>query len=86
MFQHHEKRKGIYKFNTDAQALLNNLQSQEIEEINQSMAIKEGNPPPKCTKTDLIKRLEGSLHIFNHIATNLIDSVEPGPPAMRIVL
>ena len=53
MFKYHGNRKVVYKFTDSAQSLLNDLQSQEIHNINK--AIKEGNPPPKCKKMDLIK-------------------------------
>ena len=82
MFEHHGERRVSYNFEDEAQVLLNNLQSQEIQEINQ--AIMEGNPPPKCKRMDLIKRLSGAIHIFNHVASKLIDGIKPDPPAMRI--
>ena len=82
MFEYHGQRKVVYKFTDSAQSLLNDLQSQEIHDINE--AIKEGNPPPKCKKMDLIKRLAGSLHIFNHIASKLLEGIQPGPPPQRI--
>ena len=78
MFKYHRNRKVVYKFTDSAQSLLNDLQSQEIHDINE--AIKEGNPPPKCKKMDLIKRLAVSLHIFNQIASKLLKSIQPGPP------
>ena len=82
MFEYHGNRKVVYKFTDSAQSLLNDLQSQEIHDINE--AIKEGNPPPKCKKMDLIKRLAGSLHIFNYIASKLLEGIQPGPPPQRI--
>ena len=82
MFKYHGNRKVVYKFTDSAQSLLNDLQSQEIHDINE--AIKEGNPPPKCKKMDLIKRLAGSLHILNHIASKLLEGIQPGPPPQKI--
>ena len=82
MFEYHGNRKVVYKFTDSSQSLLNDFQSQEIHDINE--AIKEGNPPPKCKKMDLIKRLAGSLHIFNHIASKLLEGIQPGPPPQRI--
>ena len=71
-----------YKFTDDAQELMNNFQSQEIQEIDE--AITEGNPPPKCKKMDLIKKLATALHIFNHVASNLLQGIQSPPPAMRV--
>ena len=73
MFEYYGQRKVVYKFTDSAQSLLNDMQ-----------AIKQGNPPPKCKKMDLIKRLAGSLHIFNHIASKLLEGIQPGPPPQRI--
>ena len=73
---------GIGKKSTNLLTALNDLQSQEIHDINE--AIKEGNPPPKCKKMDLIKRLAGSPHIFNYIASKLLEGIQPGPPPQRI--
>ena len=46
MFEYHGNRKVVYKFTDSAKSLLNDLQSQEIHDINETT--KEGNPPPKC--------------------------------------
>lgn len=71
-----------YKFDDEAQELLHELSKQEIEEIND--ALKEGMPVPKCKKCDLIKRLAGCLHIFNHIAGQLLNGCKPPPTPQRI--
>ena len=78
MFEYHVNRKVVNKFTDSTQSLLNDLQSHEIHDINE--AIKEGNPPPKCKKMDLIKRLAGSLHIFSHIASKPLEGIQPRPP------
>ncbi|XP_020915082.2 uncharacterized protein LOC110252595 [Exaiptasia diaphana] len=75
-------RKVNYKFTDDAQALLQQLSTQEIEDINQ--ALKDGDPVPKCKKCDLVKRIAGCLHIFNNIATNLLDGQKPPTTPQRI--
>ena len=82
MFEYHGQRKVVYKFTDSAQSLLNDLQNQEIHDINE--AIKEGNPAPKGKKMDLIKRLAGSLHILIHIASKLLDGIQPGSPPQKI--
>ncbi|KAK3726241.1 hypothetical protein QZH41_001309 [Actinostola sp. cb2023] len=55
----------------DAEQFLSKLQSEEIQDINN--AINEGHPPPKSKKMDLIRRIAVALHVFNHIASNLIE-------------
>ncbi|KXJ20571.1 hypothetical protein AC249_AIPGENE9420 [Exaiptasia diaphana] len=82
MYQYHGQRQVCYQFTEDAQDLLDSLQSQEIQDIND--AIRDGNPIPKCKQMDIIKRLSASLHIFNHVASKLLQRERPGPPAMRV--
>ena len=77
-----DTRKVNYKFTDNAKELLHNISKQEIEDINE--ALKDGNLVPKCKKCDLVKRLAGCLHIFNNIASHLLNGSKPPPTPQRI--
>ena len=60
----------------------NRLNEEFIAEVNKS--ITEGRTPPKTKKIDIILRVAASLHIFNHVASQLLDQTQPTPPTEEI--
>ena len=47
------------------------VETEFITELNE--AITEGIPSPKSKRTDLVKRLAVSLHVFTHIISDLVE-------------
>lgn len=76
------REKSSYKFKEDGLDLLKNLSDDFIQEVNQ--AIEEGNVPPKSKRIDLIQRVAVSLHVFNHVASALVQGQKPAPPNREV--
>ena len=74
--------KRTYTFSQDAQRHLKELQESCIREIN--AAIQEGRSPPKSKKADLVMRLSVAIHIFVHVAQNLLLGTHPGQPLLEV--
>ena len=66
----------------DAQRHLKELQDSCIREIN--AAIQEGRTPPKSKKAGLVMRLSVDIHIFVHVAQNLLSGTHPDQPPLEV--
>ena len=60
----------------------NRLNEKFIAEVIKS--ITEGRTPPKTKTIDIILRVAASLHIFNHVASQLLNQTQPTPPTEEI--
>lgn len=70
-----------YTLSSEAHCILNTLNEEFIADVNE--AITEGRIPPKTKKIDIILDLwvAASLHIFNHITTQLLQQTQPTMPS-----
>ena len=66
----------------EANDTVNRLNEEFIAEVNE--AITEGQPPPTTKKINIILHVAASLHIFNHVASQLLDQTQPTPPTEEI--
>ena len=64
-----------YTFSEAAQHRLPAHKDDFIQEVND--AIGEGNVPPKSKKVDLLQKVSSALHVFNHIAEELMAGSPP---------
>ena len=71
-----------YTLTQEANDTVNRLNEEFIAEVNE--AITEGRTPPKTKKIDVILRVAASLHVFNHVASQLLDYTQPTPPTDEI--
>jgi len=71
-----------YTLTQEANDTVNGLNEEFIAEVNE--AITEGRTPPKTKKIDVILRVPAVLHIFNHVASQLLEHTQPTPPADKI--
>jgi len=60
-----------YTLTQEANDTVNRLNEEFIAEVNE--AIIDGRTPPRTKKVDIILRIAASLHIFNHVASQLLD-------------
>ena len=70
-----------YKFNNEAQALLKELNTEFINDLNQ--AILAGNVPPKTKKIDIAVKHAVGVHVFEQVATPLIQGQQPECPIQQ---
>ena len=71
-----------YTLSSEAHRILNTLNEEFIADVNE--AITEGRIPPKTKKIDIILRVAASLHIFNHVTTQLLQQTQPTMPSEEI--
>ena len=71
-----------YTLSSEAHRILNRLNEEFIADVNE--AITEGRIPPKTKKIDIILRVAASLHIFNHVTTQLLQQTQPTMPSEEI--
>lgn len=71
-----------YTLSSEAHRILNSLNEEFIADVNE--AITEGRIPPKTKKIDIILRVAASLHIFNHVTTQLLQQTQPTMPSEEI--
>lgn len=71
-----------YTLTQEANDTVNGLNEEFIAEVNE--AITEGRTPPKTKKIDVILHVAAALHIFNHVASQLLEHTQPTPPADKI--
>ena len=64
-----------YTLSSEAHRILNTLNKEFIADANE--AITEGRILPKTKKIDIILRVAASLHIFNHVTTQLRQKTQP---------
>lgn len=62
--------------------MLDNLNTQFIEEIND--ALQEGQPLPKSKKVDIVQRVAVSVHILNHTCSQLLTGQVPTAPSDEV--
>ena len=67
-----------YILTQEASDTVNRLNEEFIPEVNE--AITEVRSPPKTKKIYIILRVAALLHIFNHVASQLLDQTQPTPP------
>lgn len=66
-----------HKLSIKAHSILNMLNKEFKADVNE--AITEGRIPPKTNKIDILQ-VAASLHIFNHITTQLLQQTQPTMP------
>ena len=71
-----------YTLSSKAHCILNTLNEEFIADVNE--AITEGCIPPKTKKIDIILRVAASLHIFNHVTSQLLQQTQPTMPSEEI--
>lgn len=74
--------RSTYTLTEQAQNTVNALNEEFIGEVNE--AITDGRTPPKTKKVDIILRVAAALHVFNHIASQLINQTQPTTPETEI--
>ena len=73
-----------YDFTQAARKVVQSIETEFITELNE--AITQGIPSPKSKRTDLVKRLAVSLHVFGHIVSDLVEERKPRPPSKDVTL
>jgi hypothetical protein len=73
-----------YSFTQAARKVIQSIETELITELNE--AITEGIPSPKSKRTDLVKRLAVSLHVFTHIISDLVEGRKPRSPSKEVTL
>ncbi len=73
-----------YGFTQTARKVMQSIETEFITELNE--AITEGIPSPKSKRTDLVKRLAVSLHVFTHIISDLVEGRKPRSPSKEMTL
>ncbi len=73
-----------YSFTQAARKVIQSIETEFITELNE--AITEGIPSPKSKRTDLVKRLAVSLHVFTHIISDLVEGRKPRSPSKEVTL
>ena len=73
-----------YAFTQAARKVIQSIETEFITELNE--AITKGIPSPKSKRTDLVKRLAVSLHVFTHIISDLVEGRKPRSPSKEVTL
>ncbi len=73
-----------YSFTQAARKVIRSIETEFITELNE--AITEGIPSPKSKRSDLVKRLAISLHVFTHIISDLVEGRKPRSPSKEVTL
>lgn len=71
-----------YTLTQEANDTVIHLNEEFIAEVNE--AITKGGTLPKTKKIDIILLVANSLHIFNHVASQLLNQTQPTPPTDKI--
>ena len=73
-----------YGFTQAARKVIQSIETEFITELNE--AITEGIPSPKSKRTDLVKRLAVSLHVFTHIISDFVEGRKPRSPSKGLFI
>ena len=73
-----------YNFTQAARKVIQSIETEFITELNE--AITQGIPSPKSKRTDLVKRMAVSLHVFTHIVSDLVEGRKPRAPSKEVTL
>lgn len=71
-----------FHFSDEPQQIIWEHNDQFVAEVNE--AIREGKVPPKSNRPELVPRIAATLHVFNHMMTELLAGVPATAPPRQI--